>query len=228
MRRRAPIFSALAALACFCSLSGPAAAHTGGPLDDDGCHADRRRGNFHCHRGPARGYEFRSRAAMKEAVESGTLAERPADTEGFLRKLWPFGKHEETSREPPPPAAAGAAVVSPIPAAAPPVDAAGAGTTSVAAPATAPSAPPVAPLLQEAAPPKEKAVPPAIETPPPSAPPARVPASALPTPAAKPSAVDRSVRSYEERLRTLEGLRERGVITGEEYETRRKAILDEI
>lgn len=190
MLRRAPLLSALAALACCLSLTAPAAAHTGGPLDDDGCHADRRRGNVHCHRGPARGYEFRSRAAMKEAVESGNLVERPTDTEGFLQKLWPFGKHEETSREPPSPQApveAEAEVAAPTPIATPSANEAEAAPTAVKGPAAAPSPPPT-------------------ES----------------TPA------QRSVRSYEERLRTLEGLRERGVITGEEYEARRKAILDEI
>ena len=226
MRRRAPILFALAALACCSSLAGPAAAHTGGPLDDDGCHGDRRRGNFHCHRGPARGYEFRSRAAMKEAVESGNLAERPADTEGFLRKLWPFGKHEETSREPPSPQAvveAEAEVATPT--AAPSANEANAATTAVEPPTAAPAS---ASVPEKTAPPTKPASPPALAAPLPSKPPAVAPAAPSPPTPAETIPVERSVRSYEERLRTLEGLRDRGVITGEEYEARRKAILDEI
>lgn len=48
----------------------------GGGLDSHGCHHDRKRGGYHCHRGAFAGRSFESQAEMlKEQV---TSAERPA------------------------------------------------------------------------------------------------------------------------------------------------------
>lgn len=140
-----------------------ALAHSGGALDQSGCHADHREGNYHCHQGNLKGYSFRSRDAMKEAVRSGRLPEKPAAREGFFAKLWPFGgdKNEESAASSEPAAAENA----------PAAD----GTAAPAA------------------------------------------ASATPT-----------GRSFEERLRILSGLRDMGLISQQEYDTRRKAILEQL
>ena len=142
----------------------PAAAHTGGALDVDGCHADHRRGMYHCHRGEAAGYTFADRTAMLEAVRTGKFPEKTVDEEGFFSRLWPWGKtHEQQSADAP---ADGSA-----PAAAAP-----------AAPGAAPTGPPL-------------------------------------------SAKEREIQ---EKLKILQGLYEMGLITKEEYEGRRRTILEQI
>lgn len=50
-------------LLALAAVSLPAAAH-GGPVDSDGCHKDRTRGGYHCHRGALKGEVFASRDAM--------------------------------------------------------------------------------------------------------------------------------------------------------------------
>lgn len=47
--------------------SGPALAHGGG-LDGYGCHNDRKRGGYHCHRGPLAGQSFNSQSDMLDAL----------------------------------------------------------------------------------------------------------------------------------------------------------------
>ena len=38
----------------------------GGGLDELGCHADKRKDNYHCHRGPLAGRTFRSKAEAEK------------------------------------------------------------------------------------------------------------------------------------------------------------------
>lgn len=149
------------------SLPLTAFAHTGGALDHYGCHADHRKGDYHCHQGNLRGYSFRSRDAMLEAVRTGKLPEKPAEKEGFFEKYWPFGGSKDAAARPQP------------------------------APAEAP---------QAAAP--------------------QAAASQAPPPAS--GAAPANTRSFEERLKILSGLRDMGLITEEEYQTRRKAILEQL
>src|SRR5258706_16177732 len=53
------------------AVSGLAFAHGGG-LDGDGCHNDKKAGNYHCHRGPLAGQTFASKADMlKEKAKGG-------------------------------------------------------------------------------------------------------------------------------------------------------------
>src|SRR5690348_18416816 len=85
--------------AAVCGLPLVASAHTGGPLDADGCHADHRTGTYHCHRGPAAGYTFPDRAAMQEAVRTGNFPEKTVEEESFFSKLWPWGKHHHEEAE---------------------------------------------------------------------------------------------------------------------------------
>jgi hypothetical protein len=139
-----------------------AVAHTGGPLDADGCHADHRTGTYHCHRGAAAGYTFPNRAAMEEAVRTDTFPEKTVDEEGFFSKLWPFGKEHEQEEAPAAP-----------------------GAESGAAPSS--SAPPGAAAVSPG-PPNE----------------------------------------IEQKLKVLQGLYEMGLITKEEYEAKRKAVLDQL
>lgn len=49
---RAAISAAVAAVAVALAVAAPAHAHGGG-LDKHGCHHDRKRGGYHCHRAPA-------------------------------------------------------------------------------------------------------------------------------------------------------------------------------
>lgn len=141
-----------------CGAPRLAAAHTGGPLDADGCHADHRTGNYHCHRGAAAGYTFPDRAAMQDAVRTGNFPEKTVERESFFSKLWPFGKHHEQETEKPADDQSG--------------DAAAASGSSAAVP--------------------EKQ------------------------------------RQVEDKLKVLQGLYEMGLITKDEYEEKRKAILDQI
>jgi len=157
-----------------------AAAHTGGPLDADGCHADHRTGTYHCHRGAAAGYTFPNKPAMKEAVRTGVFPERSVDSEGFFEKLWPFGeKHEEQA--PPPEGATNADAAT------------DAGATAAPAPGDGPG----------------------IDT-------GTVvtPSSGAPAPPAQSEAA--------QKLKVLQGLYEMGLITKEEYEAKRQAVLDNL
>jgi hypothetical protein len=53
--------------ACMTLVTG-ATGHSGG-LDKLGCHSDRRRDNYHCHRGPLAGRTFRSKAEAQRELE---------------------------------------------------------------------------------------------------------------------------------------------------------------
>jgi hypothetical protein len=150
--------STLALLAGLCAgqiLGAPAAhAHTGVPLDAEGCHVDGRTRAYHCHRGDAAGCSFPDKAAMQKAVSDGRLPEATVDADGFFSRLWPFGPVYEQEEAP-----------------------------ATGAPA--------------------------------SGPPAAAPASA-------------AQQKASERLQVLKGLLEMGLITREEYEVRRQAVLDEL
>lgn len=52
------------------SLSPLAALAHGGGLDSLGCHHDRKRGGYHCHRGPLAGQSFASKADALKALEA--------------------------------------------------------------------------------------------------------------------------------------------------------------
>jgi len=104
MRKRLVLASALVLAAAF--FAAPRAeAHSGGPLDADGCHVDHRDGTYHCHRGAAAGYTFPNRDAMLEAVRTGKFPEKSVEEETFLSKLWPWGKHHHDQLPPDAPAA---------------------------------------------------------------------------------------------------------------------------
>jgi hypothetical protein len=174
-------------------------AHTGGALDAEGCHADHRKGTYHCHRGDAAGYTFPNRAAMQEAVRTGKFPDKSVDEEGFFDKLWPWGnKHEqqETTPEKDADDSAGKAA-SPGAAAQPPT-------------APASGSPPPA---DGAAPPADS---PVVVTP---------PAGSAPTAPAAPSAPQ---SEPERRLKVLQGLYEMGLISREEYEAKRKEVLGQL
>jgi hypothetical protein len=148
----------VAAAVASVSVACPAFAHTGGPLDADGCHTDHRTDTYHCHRGAAAGYTFPNREAMLEAVRTGKFPEKTVDEEGFFSKLWPWGKHHEQQE------------------AGTPAEAAQAGNS---------------------------------------------------TAAANPAGSDKE-RDVQEKLKVLQGLYEMGLITKDEYEVKRKAIIDQI
>ncbi len=57
-------------------------AHSGPPLDKYGCHADRVRGDYHCHLREMRGMVFESRGDMLDAIESGELP-KPTQKSGL-------------------------------------------------------------------------------------------------------------------------------------------------
>lgn len=188
-------------------------AHTGGALDSDGCHADRRLGGYHCHSGEAAGLSFPSQAAMREALRTGNLPARAEEEQTWLQKLWPFGKRQTTPRS----AAAPTASIADGPP--PAVDV-------KAAPAPAATAIPVA-TKAEAAVPAEQPVPVAPSAPRATAPAPQSPVAAptAPTPAAKPL---HTQREFQERLRTIDALYKEGLLTKEEYQAKRKAVLDQL
>ncbi len=94
--------SALLSLAlCYC-LPTVAAAHSGGKIDDHGCHHNRAAGDYHCHMGPARGHSFASRGEMLAVLENGNLSEHPVEEESsWWDRLNPFktDKAELPSRD---------------------------------------------------------------------------------------------------------------------------------
>jgi hypothetical protein len=55
-----------------------ALAHGGG-LDSDGCHYDRKRGGYHCHRGEFAGQDFASRSEMLKEKRAPAQADDGAD-----------------------------------------------------------------------------------------------------------------------------------------------------
>jgi hypothetical protein len=196
-----------------CALPVVASAHTGGALDADGCHPDHRTGTYHCHRGAAAGYTFPNRDAMLEAVRTGKYPEKSVDEDGFFSKIWPWGsKHqdqkeaeeEETKGEPVQPLPPGEkpAVIAPAPV------------------APAPAAP--AAKHGEPLPPEENLAPAA---PAPSAAPAASAATGASAAATAPAGPQ---NEYERRLKVLQGLYEMGLITKEEYETKRKEVLGQL
>ncbi len=88
----------LAGLLCAAWPCSTAQAHSAGSVDVHGCHPDRNAGNYHCHRGPLSGYQFRSRGEMLEVLESGELPEPVEEKKGFFSSLF-----KRDSEEPPPP-----------------------------------------------------------------------------------------------------------------------------
>lgn len=207
-------------IAAAVSLPLPASAHTGGALDHYGCHADHRKGDYHCHNGNLRGYTFPSRDALHEAMRTGNFPEKPPHKEGFFEKLWPFGKTKADSAPAadPAPVAEPAAAAEPAPEPAPEPARVHPQAAAAAAPTAAPAA--VAPAPAAAAPPR------AAVAPAPAVVPAQ-PAAVAPAPAPAPAPAAQG-RSFEERLKVLSGLRDMGLITQDEYDARRKAILDEL
>ena len=92
-----------------------ARAHTAGQLDGNGCHDDRRRGEYHCHLGEYRGLKFSSKGAFNQQVAAGkTVAQMRQDQgldqasgesiedgdEGWLSKLHiPFIGNSNSSHD---------------------------------------------------------------------------------------------------------------------------------
>ena len=91
-----------AVLGCTLFLANSADAHGGPPLDNDGCHADRVRGNYHCDSGELRGRVFRSRGHLKDSLESGDLPEADVDdgVSGFVSDLLSLGDEAEKAASP--------------------------------------------------------------------------------------------------------------------------------
>ncbi|HYC57674.1 MAG TPA: SHOCT domain-containing protein [Candidatus Binatia bacterium] len=197
--------------------AGPVLAHTGGSLDSHGCHDDRRKGDFHCHHGELRGHSFTSRKAMLEAVESGNLPPRPERRSFFSR--WLPGRDQDEPQETEARAAEPSRQAPRDDAAqqtSEPPSAGDEDATAVAAPENAPTARPGPPPAAAQHPR------PGVVRPAPSAAPR---ASSTVSPALPER---RRERSFEERLETLQRLLDEGLITREEYQERRRAILDEI
>jgi hypothetical protein len=61
------------------ALAISAIAHGGG-LDSLGCHHDRQRGGYHCHRGPLAGKSFASKAEAEKALEQLRQTEQKQET----------------------------------------------------------------------------------------------------------------------------------------------------
>ncbi|WP_159695765.1 excalibur calcium-binding domain-containing protein [Massilia sp. 9I] len=78
-----PAFRALATLA-LCSLSLQASAHGGG-LTADGCHNNRKTGDYHCHRSPAK-----ATAAVASYAPAQNLATTKPDASGSARSAGVF------------------------------------------------------------------------------------------------------------------------------------------
>ncbi len=80
MPRAAKILIALCLVCLTSAVAAPQGlAHMAGSLDHYGCHADRRKGGYHCHSGSMSGRSFASKAAMLRGNEPGQAApEEPA------------------------------------------------------------------------------------------------------------------------------------------------------
>ena len=59
------------------SLSATITILHGGGLDSLGCHHDRQRGGYHCHRGPLAGRSFASKADAEKALREQQTAQPP-------------------------------------------------------------------------------------------------------------------------------------------------------
>jgi hypothetical protein len=108
--RRQTVLAGVVVLAATFGVALRSEAHSGGPLDADGCHVDHRTDTYHCHRGVAAGYTFPNRDAMLEAVRTGKFPEKSVETESFLSKLWPWGKHHHEQQAGDAPSAEGTVV----------------------------------------------------------------------------------------------------------------------
>lgn len=170
-----------------------ATAHTGDALDADGCHADHRTGEYHCHRGAAAGYSFPNREAMLEAVKTGKFPEKETvEKDSVWSRMWPWGGHgheEKPTANSPETAPTGASASAPAPVSSP----AAANAASAASGSAA----------------------------------AGAPATVAASPAASSPATDKE-NEFEQRLKILQGLYEMGLITKDEYEQKRKAVLDQL
>lgn len=67
-------------LACVWVMAADVAFTHGGGLDSLGCHNNRRKGVYECHRGPLQGQEFTSKAEAQAALDAGSTASPPGDT----------------------------------------------------------------------------------------------------------------------------------------------------
>jgi hypothetical protein len=59
-----------------------ARAHSAGQLDQNGCHEDRRRGEYHCHIGEYRGLKFSSKGAFMQQLAAGKTAQQMREEQG--------------------------------------------------------------------------------------------------------------------------------------------------
>lgn len=64
--------------------SSPVSPHGGG-LDVHGCHHDRKRGGYHCHRGPLAGQHFASKAEMLQGLQETTRPRAPAPAQATIQ-----------------------------------------------------------------------------------------------------------------------------------------------
>ena len=78
MQRRA---LSVALVGCLGLVPAVASAHPAGPFDRYGCHADKRDGTYHCHRGPYSGVTFASKVAMMKQLEAGATAADAANSD---------------------------------------------------------------------------------------------------------------------------------------------------
>lgn len=69
------MFKALIAIAATISCAAVAHAHGGGQ-DTNGCHNDKKVGNYHCHTGPLAGQSFSSKAEAMKALDKAKPAEQ--------------------------------------------------------------------------------------------------------------------------------------------------------
>jgi hypothetical protein len=70
----------LAALAL--GLPARCEAHSSGPLDQRGCHEDRRRGEYHCHLGEYRGLKFNSLGDFMQQTKAGKTVDQMRQEQG--------------------------------------------------------------------------------------------------------------------------------------------------
>jgi hypothetical protein len=67
-------FLRISALLMLLASPGLALAHPGG-LDKNGCHNDKKKGDYHCHKGPNAGKNFASKEAMLKETGGGAVAQ---------------------------------------------------------------------------------------------------------------------------------------------------------
>jgi len=94
-----PLLSGASLLLLLLAIPAPASAHGGG-LDKIGCHHDRKKGGYHCHRGPLAGQAFSSKEEALKALEKKKQDEAESKKdEADTKKDQPNSEKEQTGSE---------------------------------------------------------------------------------------------------------------------------------